>query len=275
MMIRRFALIVSLIVLFTLLSLALAGGSEEPPAEDNSRIGGPQVPVNIGGVKHVLLFADADISMKLRSAIATDLAQLLAHADKAGVGELNVEKPSHCWEQHDLSIYTLHLPEYRQWLPAVLRDYFGCGIKLGDAFYLIVHEKVIRAYQETLKLRQQHPTKFKQLDAFVALFNDIEARRKAAGTIEQARRFFYWHGREQWHDYETYQKKLGLTPALSVRINSPSLLDVHIGNELKASLVARCIFRISRPSAVDAIVPAMIVYSDGKWSIVADELGPP
>jgi len=226
--------------------------------------------VTIGGVEHLLLFEETGLSMATRTAIAADIEQVYAAADQVSIKELPAKPPRNIFGQtYHLVMYTLHLPHYKPMLPEVLKNHFGGGIKVGDTLCLSVHEKVSHEYQEALKLKQEHSEKFRQVDEFLALFNDRDARQRAAETLEGARRFFHFHKTQLWDAYEQYARDLGLNPGASINIHPPSLLDFHLIKEMGDAFVFLSVGRFKEgPDEEEIVEKWPFIYSDGKWRML-------
>jgi len=246
----------------------VTAGDVATQSEKGPRITEPLIAVTIGGVEHLLLFEEPDIPMKTRTAIAADIQQIFAHLSTVPLKASADKERSHSERKYHMGRYWLTAPHYKTWWPEVLRTYFGQGIRHGNTYYLIIHEKLSQEYREALKLKQAHSEEFEQFHEFLALFNDREARRQAAETMEGARGFFYFHDMEPSDDYGEYLEALGLAHGTRMRIHPPSVLAFSIDKELGDALVTSCVFRYREADGDEYNQKMPFIYYNGQWRML-------
>ena len=157
----------------------------------------------------------------------------------------------------------------RWYLPDILRKEFQYGMKLGDTHFLIVKTNLSQAYQNAIKLRRDHAKEMKQLEGFLALINNDEARRKAARTIDGARSLVYFHKVQPWKTHGQYAGNLALKTGSSLRVEAPSVVAYRISEELGGSLVFSAVMRYrAGPAGKELVERCPFVYSGGKWRMV-------
>lgn len=277
-MIWRTALLLSALVLAALSFHATDARAEKDPRKKAPNTGRPEVAVTIGDVKHVLLFEDPDIATEVRTTIGADIEQILRSVDNVAIETIGGKHRNVLERKYHLVLYQLTMPHYKRFLPEVLQNHFGVGIRLGSTYYLAIHEKVIHEYQKAHKLKQEHFEKFKRVDDFLALFNNRKARQHAAESIEGARRFFYFHEMEPWHAYQKYARDLGLPPGGFLRIAPPSLLDFRLaknvsglrfGKDMGNNVLFVSVVRFKEDAVGEERVEKVpFVYSDGQWRML-------
>lgn len=254
---------------FLLVSLSLwmaEAQADNEQGEKDPYIGRYEVTVVIGGVKHLLLFENQDISTEIRIIIANDIERAFTGVGEAEIKEFQDDKPSLFGEKYRVVIYALAPSGGRPWWPEVLKTHCRRGLKLGNTHYLIIPEKVSQAYLDALALKGEFPEAYARVDEFLTLINDKEARWQAAETVEDARKLFYFHKVMPEETYEKHVEALALSPDVFMRVEPPSLLDFYKSEELDGSIVfnAPLLYKEGE-DAKEHIVKYPFVYSGGRW----------
>jgi hypothetical protein len=238
-------------------------GGAEPP-----RVGtaAPLLTVTVAGVKHRLLFEDAELPMGTRTTLAHDITHLFGEVFKTTIDYPRKERTIFQL-QYNLSLYWLHAPNYTYMLPQVLQDHFKGGIRQGKVHYLLVPKKVSSRYEEAIELKKKHAKKFKKLDEFLALMNDKESRRRAADTLEKARRLVHFDEVKPWDDYAKYRRALHLAPGASLNIKRLSLLYFKYTKEMEPRRLMSGVWMRTQsgPDEEEYMGAWPLIYSGGRW----------
>lgn len=239
-------------------------GNEKVSATD------PLLTVTIAGVKHRLLFENANLPMRTQTTIARDIQHVFGDVFEPKIKEHEqiCDRRSFFEKRHHLVRYRLQLLEHGKFLPKVLQDYFGSGLKHGNIYYLFIHTKMSDRYKEAIELKKKHAKKYKKLEEFLALMNDKESRQRAADTREKAQRFFHFHESKPTDDYDQYKRNLFVAPGASLTIRRLSMLDFMYDKEMDGLLSGVLMRSKDGPDEDEIVGKLPLVYSDNRWKIL-------
>ena len=226
--------------------------------------------VEIAGEKYSLLFERDDLSAELQNTIVADINLILSPLEPVTftpIPEAQVEK-----YQETVTHWWPYKARRNTGFPKVMRRYFGGAVKVDNEYKLVIHEKLIQAYEEALEFKKKHPAMFTKLDEFLALLQDREELAKLAEDPRAAEEITCFYGRARPPIEELCKGLSKFVDSLDI-IRPPSLLEIKpLGeSEWVEDPSMNDVFAFSCPLGdpgkvnPDVINYPLGAYKDGEW----------
>ena len=269
-------------LLLTSAAICLFGGCRA-----NTDRSGQQHTVTIADQVYPLVFEVEDLPNSVKRTIADDLELNFSSNTTATLRVISPERR----EQWRGRTVTHRLADFRsgkfyRWssrqFPPIIRGHFRDAVMVNDEFHLIIRDALIKAYEEKLELRNQHPGMFREMDDFLATLKNPSKLKAIARDAEQAKKFVYCYKvsfdrglsllRSLLRWYSRY-----VSSAHDVKIRGPSLLDIVSLSEAFEDadapegvyvLAALITVRKDGGDELSDKLP-LAAYADGRWHFFA------
>jgi len=231
--------------------------------------------VNIAGEEYPVFFEGQDISTELKQTIISDLALNMSHYDSITFMELSSERVEPAAQIYERKVtHWLDEGNQKRWFPDTVERYFGGAVKVGNKYQLIIHEKLIKEYEQALELKRQHVAMFSKLDDFIDLLQDHKKLEEIAQDAKTIRSKLYFYNRNPPSTGEEYKKLI--TSCTNLWIRHPSLLEVKSLGEvvMQDALGSSDIFAFFTLVSDNQRNPKYMMkipmgaYVNGKWRIL-------
>lgn len=215
-----------------------------------------------------VVFEDESLSQEARTAILDDCRLLLCHLCAGDRRELSAKRTVVVGGLTLRVSKALVYTKGRQKLPNGYGAEYGIlGVTQDGEEHFLVPTRLSDAYRTALRLREEQPNVFSQLEEFVRFMNNLN--RAELATMPGAGEVMYLHG-----DAAKYRDEAARMTASKFvrefgkqRYGVPSMLDVKKGTgDLMDMLVTK--MRVMDATTLETVDELPLVYQAGRWKIL-------
>lgn len=143
--------------------------------------------LKIAGRKYPVFFESTDVPESLKSFIISDIELNLSHFKHITFSPIESEEAKQVF--HAPVTHILDEGYQKRFYSEVFENYFGGAIMFGNTFQIVVHEKLIKAYEQAMEYQKAQSDMFKKLSLFLEQLKDkdfiaqIESNRNIAQKL--------------------------------------------------------------------------------------------
>lgn len=178
--------------------------------------------LKIAGRKYPVFFESADVPESLKSFILSDIELNLSHFKHITFSPIESEEVKQVF--HAPVTHVLDEGYQKRFYPEVFKNYFGGAIMYGDTFQIVVHEKLIKAYEQAMEYQKAHSDMFKKLSVFLEQLRDKDFIAKIESNINIAKKLIIFDVPPP-SSYDYGRELSGLLKYGNIR--RPSMLDFN------------------------------------------------